>query len=624
MSFQFTAGRFRAFDNYGNPLVGGKLYSYASGTTTAKATYTDSTLTTPNTNPILLDARGEADVWLGSGAYTFTLRGPDDVLIGSEDGIAAPEGAGSAAALSATLAGSTGAEHIGFGPQTVDEALRERLSVTQFGAVADGAWIGTVATGTDNLSAFNTALAAAVTLGVTRVKASGHFRLSGPFIVPRGVILEGDGPAHLQALTSGVKRGTALLIPGASSGFCATLAENGSHSGLRDLSVFNTTTNAVTGVVGIVGHLYPELHNVEIASLRRSLGSGLYIKPSTTGALYETLWGTFRNVKVIVDQVGTANEASVRWGLDLVGVSSSSRPNANAFFGGQLSGTWGAMRSDGAASGSGALSAVFFGTKFDAIWDAATPFSALYRAAADGVFGWTKANCYIWPVVQIKKGFNTAFHGCYFEAAGGPATYTDGTNGSASLICTVWVDSAAECIGTGVIDANWNGVYLYDKGARTLVTPTTDGHKYDTRLATNLAVRMSGVQSVPNVTWTKVATPLVMFGDDSHLEWDATNGISKVRGAGAYIINGQAEFAGFGGAGTFVTSRITITGASPMTFGGSYAPQNGSGNAISTQANPPCVYLNAGDTVAFEVFHNQGAAQNTSGANTFLSVTKVS
>jgi hypothetical protein len=87
MPVQFTAGRFKADDNSGDPLVGGLLYTYASGTTTPKATYTSSTLGTANTNPVVLDARGEAQVWLGSGSYTMLLQTSAGVTIWSADGI---------------------------------------------------------------------------------------------------------------------------------------------------------------------------------------------------------------------------------------------------------------------------------------------------------------------------------------------------------------------------------------------------------------------------------------------------------------------------------------------------------------------------------------------------------
>ena len=51
------------FDDNGNPLSGGLLYSYIAGSTTPVDTYTDATGGSTNTNPIVLDARGEADVW---------------------------------------------------------------------------------------------------------------------------------------------------------------------------------------------------------------------------------------------------------------------------------------------------------------------------------------------------------------------------------------------------------------------------------------------------------------------------------------------------------------------------------------------------------------------------------
>ena len=62
------------FDANGNPLVGGKLFTYAAGTTTPLATYTDSSAGTPNTNPIILNARGEANVWLDNTTYKFVLK----------------------------------------------------------------------------------------------------------------------------------------------------------------------------------------------------------------------------------------------------------------------------------------------------------------------------------------------------------------------------------------------------------------------------------------------------------------------------------------------------------------------------------------------------------------------
>lgn len=68
-------GKFRGWDNNGNPLVGGQLFTYQAGTTTPIATYTDNTAITPNANPVILNFRGEADIWLKPNiAYKFVLQ----------------------------------------------------------------------------------------------------------------------------------------------------------------------------------------------------------------------------------------------------------------------------------------------------------------------------------------------------------------------------------------------------------------------------------------------------------------------------------------------------------------------------------------------------------------------
>jgi hypothetical protein len=79
------------FDNNGNPLSGGKLQSYAAGTTTNQPTYTSSTGGTAHTNPIVLDSAGRVpsgEIWLtDSLVYKFTLSTSADVLIATYDNI---------------------------------------------------------------------------------------------------------------------------------------------------------------------------------------------------------------------------------------------------------------------------------------------------------------------------------------------------------------------------------------------------------------------------------------------------------------------------------------------------------------------------------------------------------
>jgi len=71
--------KLRFEDNNGNPCTGCKVFTYAAGSTTKVVTYTDSTGGTANADPIILDTRGEADVWLTPGtAYKFTLAPAND------------------------------------------------------------------------------------------------------------------------------------------------------------------------------------------------------------------------------------------------------------------------------------------------------------------------------------------------------------------------------------------------------------------------------------------------------------------------------------------------------------------------------------------------------------------
>jgi len=80
--------KFQAIDSSGAPLSGGLLYTYSAGTTTPKTSYTTPAATTANANPVVLDSRGEADVWLDTGNYKFKLTDSSQVEIWTVDNIA--------------------------------------------------------------------------------------------------------------------------------------------------------------------------------------------------------------------------------------------------------------------------------------------------------------------------------------------------------------------------------------------------------------------------------------------------------------------------------------------------------------------------------------------------------
>lgn len=269
-AIQLPQGRQRYYDNAGLPLSGGKLYTYAAGTATPKVTYQDADGLSAHTNPIILDAKGEAVVYW-DGAYKVDLKASDDTQVtgwpvdnlktdpfGFAAAIAAAIAAGAAAlaAFVASLAASAGSSLVGFLQagvgailRTVQDKLRERVSILDFGAVGDDA--------TDNLAAFNNVAAyiAASARGVKVHIPAGVYRLSAmpTFDVSKSFILEGEGDASKIRLTNGVG-GPTLTIGQATPGTTRQVVKDiffqgpvsGTSSGIR---LWNANTARIEGCV---------------------------------------------------------------------------------------------------------------------------------------------------------------------------------------------------------------------------------------------------------------------------------------------------------------------------------------------------------------------------------------
>jgi hypothetical protein len=226
----FTFPRFQAFSSSGQPLAGGQLYSYAAGTLTPQATYTDSSLSTPNSNPIILDAFGSASVWLSPSVYKFNLLDVNGVqqanfpidniqytlgqinsstttsqgqgYVGYNSSLSYPSTslpgalASTSTGLGSSLVGykSPGTNSIS---ETVAKKLNQYISVIDFGADPTGI--------ADSTAAFNNAIAYAVSLGAGSFGSnnssgsgcticSGYsgaiFYIAGTIIQPSGVIID--------------------------------------------------------------------------------------------------------------------------------------------------------------------------------------------------------------------------------------------------------------------------------------------------------------------------------------------------------------------------------------------------------------------------------------------------
>lgn len=131
----------------GAPLLGGKLYTYDAGTSNPRQTFTDLAGTTPQTNPILLNVRGEPTnpiYW--SGNYRVELRDVLGNLIYSVDNFNSDPGG------LMQLLGSAGSSLIGFiqaGAGAVMQWLQDKarlsLDVQDYGVVGDNVADDTVA-----------------------------------------------------------------------------------------------------------------------------------------------------------------------------------------------------------------------------------------------------------------------------------------------------------------------------------------------------------------------------------------------------------------------------------------------------------------------------------------------
>jgi hypothetical protein len=248
VNISYLAGAgWQFFDDSGNVLSGGKLYTYLAGTTTPATTYTDNTGSVANSNPIILDAAGRVanEIWLDSNTtYKFVLTNSSDVLIATYDNIPAVLSPAELNSFKAALAGSNGSSLVGFistgtgaTARTVQSKLRDTVSVKDYGAVGDGL--------TDDLAKIQAAIDA--NPGRIILFPKGSYIISDALYVrSNGTILKGEG-AQLNSTVinhTGITTNAVIFTDGAS------------NSGIEDIYFYTNVKKSSGNAVVFTGGAY--------------------------------------------------------------------------------------------------------------------------------------------------------------------------------------------------------------------------------------------------------------------------------------------------------------------------------------------------------------------------------
>ncbi|MDN7558231.1 hypothetical protein [Burkholderia orbicola] len=293
-------GKVQWTDANGNPLVGGKVYFYVPGTTTPKNTWQDPAGTALNTNPVDLDARGEAVVW-GSGSYRQIVTDSNGALIWDQvtsDPVAAALGEFLTQPLFTALGANATA-------RTFQDKARDIVSVKDFGGVGSGA--------VDETAAFSAAAAAVGPAGQV-VVPKGTWQLSAipspavTWLVDANATFTGAGSLSGRMVKNGnggaYAHGTKL---GAQSSWLEALRTP--TESIADLIVLSSI-----GQIGIIGG--SQTSDFATAGSQGCIGIAGYANNNNTSAIQSAYAGYFEARR----QQGTGITQAIE--IDIVNLAS--------------------------------------------------------------------------------------------------------------------------------------------------------------------------------------------------------------------------------------------------------------------------------------------------------------
>lgn len=284
------------FDNSGNILTGGFIYTYLAGSTTPATTYQSSAGVATNANPIELDSAGRppAEIWLATSSnYKFVITNATGSQSRTYDNVPGVARAADLADFIALIEGQTGSDYVGFlqagtgaEPRTVQDKLRElEVSVYDYMTEAEISACQAYSFGTDVTSAVNDAVDYAYRNALRLRFPPGGYLVSqivlpdNPASDPRAYGFEMVGAGHGEAFVYSNPRGTVIR---GSSAVLSTLKfeQTAPNYGSGDLLIhqirFEGTQNATVPCVELEA-LYGQSRFWDCDIYQFGQGDGLYI-----------------------------------------------------------------------------------------------------------------------------------------------------------------------------------------------------------------------------------------------------------------------------------------------------------------------------------------------------------
>lgn len=418
---------------------------------------------------------------------------------------------------------------------------------------------------------------------------------SNPFVKKAGVTLVGTGMVHRAFYVSdpAAVLGTVILIDGAIGGDCVAF-EDTAHgkTGIRNLSIFDTGTNAIQSAISINGALHWYLMNVETGPVTtRNRGAGLLVNRGTAGG---AIYGAVFNF--VTTKLAT-------------GLILEDDANAIHFAGGSIQGDTLTLDAADNVLTSGPQAVSFAGTAFEMSYDAAKN-EHIFVPAADNIHGFSNTdNCYVTPGIKLRTGRGYDFSGCYFEIGGVPGTYDDGSNGSWPLAPVIEIQD-------GVQDIDYTGRlngYIWDKGTNIEVQKLPSGTNYNTKKPIKFLRRNTTATVVPHNTLTAltyVNTPAWQTNLATEFEYNNTTGELRFRQPGCYKIYAQIFFPS-------ITNNFSYLRSS---FNPNYTgTHDGAGNAAALTDSTATFGVN--NLVGYTITNTTDGSSGTITANTATVVT---